>query len=288
MNKWKIGAYLMFASVILVGYQAIRGNLNVDVLYVGVTVFMCVYAYQFHTRWKYELNSGKEPYWMQLSRVWHIMLVLTVVRLFIVEPMVVPTGSLLPTVQLGDRILVQKFAYSSKIPLTNIVVKKWAEPRKDELAVFYPPSSEVYYIKRVVAVGGDTLTYDFLKKQLTVNGKTYHQRQLGSSEFFDGAAKYTARVLEEQSAYLRHRVLAIDSRALMPSELPSTFSYCQYTTTTMTCNIPKDHYFMMGDNRDSSQDSRYFGAISFDRMVGRAEQVLFNPNDASRRLKSLY
>ena len=164
----------------------------------------------------------------------------------------VPTGSMKPTIQEGDRVVVNKLAYDLKIPFTTINVFKWGDPQRGDIVVLFSPIDGTRLVKRVVAVPGDDV--ELRDNQLFVNGELARQSPVGSDD--------DAFVLDENLGGRIHKIM-------ISSEYGSARSFGPRT-------VPKDHYFVLGDNRDHSNDSRYIGFIERRRIVGEAVAVAFS------------
>ena len=173
---------------------------------------------------------------------------------------VVPTGSMKPTIVEGDRIFVNKLAYDLKIPYTTWHIVEWGAPQRGDIVVFYSPADGKRLVKRVVGIPGDSLAMQ--NNQLTINCKrvTYepikHVKGKNLSLIRD-ANQYS--FIEDLSG-TRHPVMITPQRPSLRSFGPVT--------------VPKGKYFMMGDNRDNSADSRYFGFVGRSRVVGRATSIV--------------
>ncbi len=164
----------------------------------------------------------------------------------------VPTGSMKPTIQEGDRVVVNKLAYDLKIPFTTINVFKWGNPERGDIVVLFSPIDDIRLVKRVVAVPGDDV--ELRDNQLFVNGKLATQSPVGD----DG----DSFVLDENLDGHMHKIM-------LSSDVGAPRSYGPET-------VPKDHYFVLGDNRDNSNDSRFIGFIERRRIVGEAVAVAFS------------
>lgn len=208
---------------------------------------------------KYKLT--KAPLLADYARsLFVVFLVVFALRSFVVEPFRIPSGSMLPTLKIGDFILVNKFAYGVRLPLSNKVVIKTGEPKAGDILVFhYPVYPEVDFIKRVVGVPGDKISY--LNKVLTINGKVMTQTFLGN--VIDPANSLT-----EQSKKYREDLQGVEHNIYtMPWRLDHNFK---------NLVVPKGEYFVMGDNRDNSEDSRYWGFVNQKYLVGKAFFVWFS------------
>jgi len=168
----------------------------------------------------------------------------------------VPSGSMKPTIQEGDRVVVNKLAYDLKIPFTMIEVAKWSDPKRGDIVVLFSPEDGVRLVKRVVAVPGDRI--EMRDEQLFVNGQAAHWKQTRTAYDPEG----TATVYQESLAGKSHLIM------LLPSGSPRA--------TFEPMIVPAGQYFVMGDNRDNSKDSRYIGFIERRRIVGKAMAVAFS------------
>mgnify|MGYP003700496947 CR=1 FL=1 len=188
-----------------------------------------------------------------------VLLVVLVLRSFIVEPFQIPSGSMVPTLKTGDFILVNKFAYGLRLPVTRTKIMDLGEPERGDVMVFFPPNDDRYFIKRVIGLPGDHIV--LRDNQLYINGKPVPTSPADNSQ----AAEYGFRILEENLAGTEHliRVHRFASRLGK-----------HYSTV-----VPEGHYFMMGDNRDNSRDSRVWGPVPEDRIVGRAFAVWMHWDD---------
>jgi len=181
----------------------------------------------------------------------------------------------------GDLILVNKFTYGVRLPVINTKVTEGTPPQRGDVMVFrYPPRPSLDYIKRVVAVPGDEVAY--LNKRLTVNGQPVATQVL--PDFFDKDAMRYSKQFEEALGPKRHRVLNDDDRpAFIPGAEDFPFKdQCRYTVEGVTCKVPAGHYFTMGDNRDNSLDSRFWGFVPDRNIVGKAFFVWMNFGDIKR------
>lgn len=169
----------------------------------------------------------------------------------------VPTGSMKPTIQEGDRVVVNKLAYDLKVPFTTINVYKWGNPDRGDIVVFFSPVDGTRLVKRVVAVPGDKI--EMRENQLFVNGQPAKQSPIaivGSDE------TGPAYVLEENLTGHNHKMM-------VTPEIPAVRSFGPV-------EVPAGHYFVLGDNRDNSNDSRFIGFIERRRIVGEAVAVAFS------------
>lgn len=217
-----------------------------------------------------------QPWWLDWTAgLFPVILAVFVLRSFLFEPFKIPSGSMIPTLLVGDLILVNKFTYGIRLPVINTKLTQGTPPQRGDVMVFrYPPKPSLDYIKRVVGVPGDEVAY--LNKQLTINGKPVSKTPV--PDFFDEDGMLYFKQFEEVLGGKRHRILNDDSR---PAFVPGVenFQYrqnCRYSVEGVVCKVPEGQYFMMGDNRDNSLDSRYWGFVPDRNIVGKAFFIWMN------------
>ena len=223
-----------------------------------------------------------QPWWLDWTAgLFPVIISVFFLRSFIVEPFKIPSGSMIPTLLVGDLILVNKFHYGLRLPVLNTKMTEGEKPQRGDVMVFrYPPRPSLDYIKRVVGVPGDTVAY--LNKRLTVNGQAVPTESV--PEFFDEDAMRYFKQFEEKFGTQSHRVLNDEQR---PAFVPGADKFpgsegCNYTIEGVTCKVPEGHFFMMGDNRDNSMDSRYWGFVPEKNIVGKAFFVWMNFGNLKR------
>ena len=223
-----------------------------------------------------------QPWWLDWTAgLFPVILAVFVLRSFLFEPFKIPSGSMIPTLRVGDLILVNKFHYGVRLPVFNTKLFSNNDPQRGDVMVFrYPPQPSLDYIKRVIGVPGDEVAY--VNKQLTVNGKPVPRSV--EPEFFDSDAMRYAHQFRETLGERQYNTLNDDDR---PAFVQGTTDFpfrenCNYTVEGVVCKVPKGHYFMMGDNRDNSQDSRYWGFVPEANIVGKAFFVWMNFGDLGR------
>ena len=234
-----------------------------------------------------DVEEGKarllmQPWWLDWTAgLFPVIVVVFLLRSFLFEPFKIPSGSMIPTLLVGDLILVNKFTYGIRLPVINTKITAGTPPQRGDVMVFrYPPQPNMDYIKRVVAVPGDEVAY--LNKRLTINGKPIDTKAL--PDFLDQDAMRYFKQFDEQLNPGGHRIITNDD---VPAFVQgaSNFAYrdhCRYSVEGVVCKVPEGHYFMMGDNRDNSLDSRYWGFVPDANIVGKAFFVWMNFGDLKR------
>lgn len=209
-------------------------------------------------------GSDQEPILVEYSRSFFpVILVVLVLRSFIVEPFRIPSGSMMPTLLVGDFILVNKFSYGLRLPVLNTKVVDVGEPQRGDVFVFrYPRDPSIDYIKRVVGLPGDRVEYR--NRVLYVNGERYDKTRLGTYTGVGSGAVANGSALLLEKGPVEHQIL----------NTPSKFS------TEGSYIVPEGHYFAMGDNRDGSSDSRFWGVVPAENLVGKAFMIWMNWDSA--------
>jgi signal peptidase I len=227
----------------------------------------------------------QQPWWLDWTAgLFPVILIVFLLRSFLFEPFKIPSGSMIPTLQIGDLILVNKFHYGVRLPVINKKITDGTPVARGDVMVFrYPPKPSLDYIKRVVGLPGDTVAY--INKTLTINGQPVSKETL--PDYFDEDQMTYSKLFAEQLGDKKHQLLNNDRRPAGWSESDTEANYpnkqnCQYSDLGVTCKVPEGHYFMMGDNRDNSLDSRYFGFVPDANIVGRAFFVWMNFGNLKR------
>jgi len=171
----------------------------------------------------------------------------------------IPSGSMRPTLLEGDVVLVNRLAFSVKVPLTNIVLARLGEPDRGDVVTFFSPKDGTRLIKRVVAVPGDTV--EMRSKILIVNGRPANYAPIGTAT-------------EELAPGLETEALRLDERTGARDHLVQWLGRSDEHDSFGPVAIPPDRYLMLGDNRDNSADSRYFGLVPRELIIGRAVMIL--------------
>ncbi len=230
-----------------------------------------------------EASILRQPTWIEYSgSFFPVIAVVFFVRSFLYEPFKIPSASMEPTLVSGDFILVNKFTYGIRLPLVNKTIIHVGDPKRGDVMVFrYPVDPSTDYIKRVVGVPGDKITYK--NKHLTINGQKVAYE--AEKDFRDGIT-YNAQFTENLTG-VKHKIL--NSRDIRSENHPNTNfemrEMCVYDNNSVedfTCSVPPGHYFMMGDNRDNSADSRYWGFVPDENIVGKAVGIWMNLDDLKR------
>jgi signal peptidase I len=229
---------------------------------------------------------GREPWWVEYSKSFFpVILLVFLLRSFLVEPFKIPSGSMIPTLLVGDFILVNKYTYGIRLPVANVKVLDVNQPKRGEVMVFrYPENPALDYIKRVVATPGDVIAYR--DKQLFVNGQPVPMTPQSDYSYAEGGlSSVTFKRFSETLGEHTHDVLV--NPEMPPVQLAGVRQFaqrenCRYDDAGFECRVPEGHYFLMGDNRDSSSDSRYWGFVPERNIVGKAFMIWWNFGDFGR------
>lgn len=203
-----------------------------------------------------EATKPEEPLLVEYSRfLFPVVLVVLILRGFVAEPFRIPSGSMLPTLEVGDFILVNKFSYGIRLPVLNKKVIDISEPERGDVIVFrYPENPSIDYIKRVVGVPGDEIAY--YNKVLYINGKQAEQElNMPYQPSFPNLKRF-----REDLVGIEHDILV----------------NVMYPAGDFVVTVPENNYFVMGDNRDNSRDSRYWGFVPEKNLVGNAMIIWMN------------
>jgi signal peptidase I len=230
-----------------------------------------------------EASILRQPTWVEYSGSFFPVIALVfVLRSFLFEPFKIPSSSMVPTLLVGDLILVNKFDYGIRLPVLNKKVINVGDPQRGDVMVFkYPKDMSQDYIKRVIGVPGDRITYE--NKRLTVNGKPVEYEPM--EDYLDDEHPVYHKQFREKLPNVTHRILNTDSAPTINLNQVGDFpnrENCTYSYDKFTCIVPEGNYFMMGDNRDNSADSRYWGFVPDRNIVGKAVVVWMNFGNLKR------
>lgn len=236
---------------------------------------------------KRRAENQLEPGWVEFSRgFFPVLLIVFLIRGFLVEPYQIPSSSMRPGLLPGDFILVNKFSYGLRLPFTNQVVIPVTQPKHGDVLIFkYPNDTSVNYIKRVIGLPGDMVTYR--NKVLSVNQTALPTKDLGLVYPYTGDDSRVAEpeLYQETNDKSTYRIVLEKHYPTLFLESVQDFPYrdqCEYDEEGFSCVVPKGHYFVMGDNRDHSGDSRYWGFVPDQSIIGKGLLVWLNFGEFSR------
>ncbi|MGZ8288338.1 MAG: signal peptidase I [Telluria sp.] len=230
-----------------------------------------------------EVAMLRQPTWIEYSGSFFPVIALVfVLRSFLYEPFKIPSSSMVPTLLVGDLILVNKFTYGIRLPVLNKKVIEIGDPERGDVMVFkYPKDMSQDYIKRVIGVPGDTIVYE--NKRLTVNGKPVAYTQM--DDYLDDERPIYHKQLVENLTGVPHRILNTENKPGIEVASVENFAgrdRCDFSYERFSCIVPAGNYLMMGDNRDNSLDSRYWGFVPDKNIVGKAFFVWMNFGNLKR------
>ena len=223
--------------------------LTILTAFTGLVVVVNKFLWQRRDRWK-SSSKGRETLVEYSQSFFPVLLFVLIIRSFVFEPFRIPSGSMEPTLLQGDFIFVKKYSYGLRLPVTETKIIETGEPKRGDVVVFRKPSDpSINYIKRIVGLPGDEIVYS--NHRITVNGRTV------PLEPPVRAGADVPSIHYEQLDDRRHQIKVLTPHARGED----------------TYIVPEGHYFVMGDNRDNSQDSRVIGYIAEEYLVGEAVRV---------------
>lgn len=227
-----------------------------------------------------------QPWWLDWTAgLFPVILAVFLLRSFLFEPFKIPSGSMIPTLLVGDLILVNKYHYGVRLPVINKKIVANHDPKLGDVMVFrYPKDTSVDYIKRVVGVPGDEVS--FRNQRLYINGVEAPLTQVPPPGFYDEDQRRYMPEFKERLGDIEHYILLDPNSQPFygpPDKIDFPFRQnCRYSAEGVTCKVPPGNYFMMGDNRDNSQDSRYWGFVPDENIVGKAFFIWMNFSNLKR------
>lgn len=227
------------------------------------------------------------PSWVDFGRsLFPVFIIVLVLRSFLVEPFRIPSGSMMPTLLVGDFILVNKYEYGLRLPVLNWKFFEINKPKRGDIVVFrYPQDPKIPYIKRIIGLPGDKIEYNYSTRMLYVNGEAVQRESLGIYKGVGQGSSMTGgeKFIEHLPPTAKHEMLtgpgisrvagyywSENQQLMLPVDSQARAGMLRIE------HVPKDSYFVLGDNRDNSRDSRYWGMVPEENLVGRAFFIWMN------------
>ncbi|MGK0269985.1 MAG: signal peptidase I [Cocleimonas sp.] len=234
-------------------------HLNLEVILVSLTLISGLILLYYFFRGKRDIDD-KEPLLLDYSKSFFpILLIVIVLRSFVAEPFRIPSGSMIPTLEIGDFVLVKKYAYGIKLPIIHHKIIDIDKPSRGDVVVFrYPPNPKINYIKRLIGLPGDVIEWTKDKKVI-INGESVTYKSLGKYQ----TANRSGQLIDVDKL---EEILPDTDRSHELINFPGLSREGKWT-------VPEDHYFMMGDNRDNSSDSRFWKFVPEKNLVGKASLI---------------
>ncbi|CUT17600.1 MULTISPECIES: signal peptidase I [Candidatus Ichthyocystis] len=246
------------------------------VLFLLVVVTGCLWGFNFFYASRRRQCGCPDPWWMEWGGgFFPVLLSVFLIRSFLVEPFRIPSESMLPTLLVGDFILVNKFVYGIRLPMINKKVISIKEPERGDIIVFrYPRDVSIDYIKRVVGIPGDEIVYR--NKELLINNVSISKRR--APDYLNTSRLVFSERYQENLLGVFHYVLNDSDRTVFPPPAKNFINdkNCSFSFNEIRCHVPDGSYFVMGDNRDNSSDSRVWGFVPEEYIVGKAFFVWFH------------
>ncbi|MDG6777798.1 signal peptidase I [Thiomicrorhabdus sp. zzn3] len=241
--------------------------MSFELILVIVTAVTGVIAYVDRLVWRPKreksITTEREPVIIEYARsLFPVFIVVLILRSFVVEPFRIPSGSMYPTLEIGDFIAVSKFSYGIKLPVTQTKIIPVGEPERGDVVVFsYPKDPQVDYIKRIIGLPGDELTY--VDRTLFINGKPVKHEIKGKYLGNDSGAMMNGAQIVSETLDNGHQYNIL-------------WDLDKISRNTDVIRVPEGHYFVMGDNRDHSNDSRFWGFVPEKNLKGKAFGIWMN------------
>lgn len=282
--------------IVQTGYFAIMiGIFGVLSQFMSFTAVMLIFVLVFGAIWALDkllleakrALDQREPVTIEYAKgFFPILLVIFLLRSFLVEPFQIPSSSMRPGLVVGDFILVNKYTYGLRIPVLNTVFIPVKQPQRGDVMVFhFPEDPKTDFIKRVIGLPGDTVAYQ--GKRLSINGQPVRVESDGSYQYVDKGFDVTDTVRYQEFLSAQPHPMIVDDKQPRSLVLQAVRDFpnrenCTYSEDGFVCKVPDGHYFMMGDNRDNSHDSRYWGFVPDANIVGKAFLVWMNFGNLKR------
>lgn len=216
-------------------------------------------------------TSRKKWLWDNFVSLGSALLLVLVIRSSVIEAFKIPSGSMIPTLLVGDQIFVNKFSYGLRVPLTDWITEKplyffrTSGPSRGDIIVFkYPVDPDIYFIKRVVGIPGDTI--EMKNKAILVNGKPMDRNPIDQAKF-DRVFK---SLEDSQTEYPKDRMNVFYDKFDHETATIMIDKQSYFSENFEPIKVPENSYFVMGDNRDNSKDSRFWGFVPFENIKGKA------------------
>lgn len=288
-HKWSIKTAIILSFFIFFWFLTYIDIIPTDynITFFILSLITGFYYFKEKISWKKYLLKDKNkewvrPWWLNWTAgIFPVVVIIFLVRGFIVEPFKVPTGSMIPNIMIGEITLTNKLYYGLKVPVIEKTIMNFHDVERGDVVVFrYPPNPVIYYVKRFIGLPGDTIEYDYLSKELSINGKKI-DRQFRAT--FSAAGKSVSEFKEDLLG-VKHDVW-LEDRSQLAAEPIYDFAFkenCKYLPEKLVCTVPENYYFALGDNRDNSSDSRFWGFVPHDNIVGKAQYIAFSPVSMKR------
>ena len=260
--------------ILLVQYFSISAAMLIFVVLTGFVWGMDRFV------WAKTRGTKQIADWVEYARgFFPVILAVFVLRSFVVEPFQIPSSSMRPGLVVGDFILVNKFAYGIRLPILNTVIVPVGEPQHGDVMVFnYPNNPKIQYIKRVIGLPGDVIEYR--SKKLTINDQAVVTTALEDHQYVEnGVYLVNNQQFLERQGTKQYKTLVMGEVPALNLREVGDFPFrenCSYDDSGFKCTVPAGQYFMMGDNRDHSADSRYWGFVPSENIVGKAFFIWMN------------
>ena len=262
------------------------------IMFVALVITGAIWAFDHWVARPKRPADAKMPTLAEYSKSFFpVILIVFLLRSFLLEPFKIPSGSMLPTLLIGDFILVNKFSYGIRIPIINRKIVDLGAPERGDVMVFrYPADTSVDYIKRVVGLPGDNVEYR--NKRLFINGQEVRVTANGEYGYQSSGLNFvTTKVYDETLGSHVHKTLIQQNEPpVILYQVDGAYPFrenCSYNDEGVKCIVPEGHYFMLGDNRDASRDSRYWGFVPDRNIVGKAFMIWWNLDDVTCKLEFL-
>ena len=246
----------------------------------------CWVAWKFKTR-RLGGVPEKKPLWVSFgAELFVVVALMFTCRVAVADWPKVPTGSMEPTLRVGDYLLVNHLAYGPRLPFTNTAIE-FGQPQRGDVVVFrYPLDVSEFYVKRLVGVPGDTV--EFHNGAVTVNGAPFDAQVVSEGNGAQVAPEDRGQWLLRETVAGNSRTIKVNPFVMGRLPTDGMAEHCKAQgPTEWSCAVPPGQYLMMGDNRDNSADSRVWGFLPHAQVYGKAVRVLFNLSDLSRAWTAL-